>query len=238
VEMGLVDHDEPVLIILGDTILDLDFNHFVKSNKNIIGVMEVEDPRRFGIAELEGGRVKRLVEKPEHSVSNLAIAGIYLLQHENLLKKAIRNIIDNNIMTKGEYQLTDALQVLLDWNEEMIVEKIHACYDCGTRETLLNTNRHLLNHLTPEQLSFKNTIIVPPVYIHSDASVADSVIGPYVSIAQGAVVERSILEDTIIDETAHVRNAVLKNSLIGQAAEVYGTDHSIDVGDASRQNLG
>jgi len=238
VEMGLVDHDEPVLIILGDTILDLDFNHFVKSNKNIIGVMEVEDPRRFGIAELEGGRVKHLIEKPEHSVSNLAIAGIYLLQHENLLKKAIRNIIDNNITTKGEYQLTDALQVLLDWNEEMIVEKIHACYDCGTRETLLNTNRHLLNHLTPEQLSFKNTIIVPPVYIHSDASVADSVIGPYVSIAQGAVVERSILEDTIIDETAHVRNAVLKNSLIGQAAEVYGTDHSIDVGDASRQNLG
>ena len=237
VEMGLVDHDEPVLIILGDTILDLDFNHFVKSKKNIIGVMEVDDPRRFGIAELEDGRVKRLIEKPEHSVSNLAIAGIYLLQHENLLKKAIRNIIDNNITTKGEYQLTDALQVLLNWNEEMIVETIHACYDCGTRETLLNTNRHLLNHSMLKNPSFKNTIIVPPVYIHSEASVTDSVIGPYVSIAQGAVVERSILEDTIIDETSHVRNAVLKNSLIGQAAEVNGMDHSIDVGDASRQNL-
>lgn len=237
VEMGLVDHDEPVLIILGDTILDLDFNHFVKSNKNIIGVMEVEDPRRFGIAELEGGRVKRLVEKPEHSVSNLAIAGIYLLQHEILLKKAIRNIIDNNITTKGEYQLTDALQVLLNWNEEMIVKTIYACYDCGTRENLLNTNRHLLNHATLKNLSFKNTTIVPPVYIHPDASITDSIIGPYVSIAQGAVVERSILEDTIIDEKSHVRNAVLKNSLIGQAAEVNGTGHSIDVGDASRQNL-
>lgn len=238
VEMGLAERDEPVLIVLGDTILDLNFKHFIQSKLNIIGVMEVDDPRRFGIVEMKNDRVLRLVEKPEHSHSNLAIAGIYLLQNEYLLKKAIRNIIENNITTKGEYQLTDALQILLNWKEEMTVEMIRACYDCGTREALLDTNRHLLSQQIHQPRSFPNTSIIPPVYIHPEAMIKDSVIGPYVSIARGVVIERAILEDTIIDENSLVQKTVLKDSLIGKDARVIGDDHRMDAGDHSRRNLG
>ena len=130
VELGLEECDQPVLIILGDTILDLDFARFVNHRENVIGVIEVENPRLYGIAETDGYQVKRVVEKPEHSQSNLGIAGIYLIQHELLLKKAIRQLFEKEIKTRGEYQLTDALQVLLEWNEPMVVEKIQACYDC------------------------------------------------------------------------------------------------------------
>lgn len=238
VEMGLDEREEPVLIVLGDTILDLNFKHFIQSKLNIIGVMEVDDIRRFGIVEMENDRVLRLVEKPEHSHSNLAIAGIYLLQNEYLLKKAIRHIIENNITTKGEYQLTDALQILLNWKEEMTVEMVRACYDCGTREALLETNRHLLSQQIHQPCSFPNTSIIPPVYIHPEAAIKDSVIGPYVSIASGVIIERAILEDTIVDEKSSVQKAVLKDSLIGGGTTVIGKEHRIDAGDHSLRNLG
>ncbi|MBU1635783.1 NTP transferase domain-containing protein [bacterium] len=238
VGMGLNDIDEPVLIILGDTILDLDFDHFIKSKKNIIGVMEVADPRRFGIVELDGDIVKRLVEKPREYIGNLAIAGIYLLQHEAILKKAIQYIVDHNITTKNEYQLTDALQVMLDWQQEMTVEAINACYDCGTRETLLETNRILLKTIGQQAYSFEKTVILPPVYIGQDVRIENSVIGPNVSIADKTTIARSIIEDTIIDESSVIQTAILKNSLIGQDAFVTGQGLSIDVGDKIQHDLG
>ncbi|MDO9548703.1 MAG: sugar phosphate nucleotidyltransferase [Candidatus Marinimicrobia bacterium] len=238
VGIGLDDIDEPVLIILGDTILDLDFDHFVKSKKNIIGVMEVADPRRFGIVELDSDRVKRLVEKPKEYIGNLAIAGIYLLQHENILKKAIQHIVDHNITTKNEYQLTDALQVMLDWQQEMTVETINACYDCGTRETLLDTNRILLKTIGQQPYSFEKTVIIPPVYIGQDVRIENSVIGPYVSIADKTTISQSIIEDTIIDSGSVIQTAILKNSLIGQDAHVSGPGLSIDIGDKTRHDLG
>ncbi len=238
VGMGLDDIDEPVLIVLGDTILDLDFDHFVKSGKNIIGVMEVEDPRRFGIVELDGNRIKRLVEKPQDYIGNLAIAGIYLLQHENILKKAIQYIVDHNITTKNEYQLTDALQVMLDWKEEMTVEVINACYDCGTRETLLETNRELLKTIGQQSHSLKKTVIIPPVTIGQNVCIENSVIGPNVSIADNTTIAQSIIEDSIIDKRSVIQMAILKNSLIGQDAFVVGHALSIDVGDKIRHNLG
>lgn len=238
VGMGLDDIDEPVLIVLGDTILDLDFDHFVKSGKNIIGVMEVKDPRRFGIVDLDGNRIKRLVEKPREFIGNLAIAGIYLLQHENILKKAIRYIMDHNITTKNEYQLTDALQVMLDWQEEMVVQTINACYDCGTRETLLETNRELLRTIRPQDYSFDKTVIIPPVIIGQAVRIENSVIGPNVSIADKATISQSIIEDSIIDETSVIQTAILKNSLVGQDAFVAGHALSIDVGDKTRYDLG
>lgn len=222
VELGLEEFNRPVLIILGDTILELDFPRFIRHRENVIGVMEVENPQLFGIAETKGIRVTQVIEKPEHSSSNLGIAGIYLIQHECLLKKAIRYLFENEIKTKGEYQLTDALQVLLEWNEPMVVEKIQACYDCGTRETLLDTNRHLLNNFTAPESEYPDSVIIPPVFIHPEAKIVRSIIGPYVSIGQGVTVEESLLQDMIIDENSIVRRTNLSKSIIGENTELTG----------------
>jgi len=222
VELGLEESDRPVLIILGDTILDLDFAHFISHRENVIGVMEVENPRLYGIVETEGDQVKQVIEKPEHSPSNLGIAGIYLIQHEFLLKKAIRQLFEKEIKTKDEYQLTDALQVLLEWNEPIVVEKIQTCYDCGTRETLLDTNRHLLEKLPVPGAKYPESVIIPPVFIHPEAVIIRSIIGPYVSIGQGVTVEESLLQDMIIDENSTVRRTNLSKSIIGENTELTG----------------
>jgi glucose-1-phosphate thymidylyltransferase len=222
IELGLEERDKPVLIILGDTILDLDFARFINHRENVIGVMEVENPRLYGIVETEGDKVKQVVEKPEHSQSNLGIAGIYLIQHEFLLKQAIRQLFEKEIMTKDEYQLTDALQVLLEWDEPIVVEKIQTCYDCGTRETLLDTNRHLLEKLPAPGVKYPKSVIIPPVFIHPGAVIIRSIIGPYVSIGQGVTVEESLLKDMIIDENSTVRRTNLSKSIIGENTELTG----------------
>ncbi|MGC9365152.1 MAG: sugar phosphate nucleotidyltransferase [Fidelibacterota bacterium] len=237
VGMGLDDADEPVLIILGDTILDVDYDRFVKSTENIIGVMEVEDPRRFGIVETDGEKVKRLVEKPQEDIGNLAIAGIYLIQHANLLKKAVLHIVEQDITTKNEYQLTDALQVMLDWNEPMVVARIDACFDCGTRVTLLETNRILLERTATETAAYRNTVIIPPVTIGSEVSLENSVIGPFVSIGDKTRISRSVIEDTIVDEAAEIQTAILKETLAGQRTRIRGLALGVDIGDDSEHDF-
>jgi len=234
---GLNSSNEPVLILLGDTILDLNYYKFAQSLYNIIGVMTVEDPRRFGIVEVKDGWVVKLVEKPEKPLSNLAIAGIYLLQSQERLKKAIEYIIENDITTRGEYQLTDALQVMLSWNDRMKTENIEACYDCGTRKTLLETNRHLLEKIDYKVNKYPNSVIIPPVYIHPKADIRKSIVGPYVSIGDGVTICDSVIEDSIISDGANLKNVCLRNSLLGSKSSIHGKYHIVDVGDNCARNL-
>jgi len=137
--------DDPILIILGDTIFDVDLRAIMHSENSILGVKEVDDPRRFGVAELENGVIRRLVEKPEDPRSNLALVGIYYIKHPNVLMECLRDEIKGNIRTRGEFQLTDALQMMIERGERMTTFGIEGWFDCGKPETLLETNRHLLD---------------------------------------------------------------------------------------------
>lgn len=234
---GLDDEDEPVLILLGDTILDLNFSEFVQKEQNTIGVITVNDPQRFGIVETKNNWVVKLVEKPKHPSSNLAIAGIYFMKSQKQLKRAIDYIIKENITTKGEYQLTDALQVMLTWGEKMQIEIIDACYDCGTRETLLDSNRLLLQNMDLSNREYPDSVIISPSYVHPEADIRRSVIGPNVSIGDEVTICDSVIKNSIIDSGSDLRNVVLKNSLIGSRASVRGKFYSADIVDGSRQDL-
>ncbi|MCH7782820.1 NTP transferase domain-containing protein, partial [candidate division KSB1 bacterium] len=111
--------NEPVFIMLGDTVFEADINVVFSGEYSSIGVKKVEDPRRFGTAELDsGGFITRLVEKPQNPVTNLALVGLYYLKNGKLLHDAINELIGKNLKTKGEYQITDALQLLIDNGEK------------------------------------------------------------------------------------------------------------------------
>lgn len=237
VGLGLEETNEPVLILLGDTILDLNFPEFAQKSDNTIGVMTVKDPRRFGIVELQDGWIARLVEKPQETIGNLAIAGIYLIKDQSKLKSAIDYIINHNIITKGEFQLTDALQVMVNRGERIKTEMISSCHDCGTPESLLTANRLLLANSNRKFKEYPNSVIIPPVYIHDEADIRESVIGPYVSIGEGTKIIGSVVSNSIITENAHIQSAVLKNSLIGTNASVKGRTIAIDLGDFSHQEM-
>ena len=229
---------QPVLITLDDTILEVDLTTIVQDACSSIGAREVDEPKRFGIIELENGFIKRLVEKPENPPTNIAIVGVYYIQNSPLLFECLQEIIDKDIRTQNEYQLTDGLQLMLEKGEKMKAVPIDGWYDCGKPESLLATNRYLLqkqsNHYN---LNLSDSILIPPVYIANTALIKNSVIGPFVSIAGGSRINQSIIQDSIINENAKVENVLLSESLIGENAIVSGRYSRLNVGDSSQIEL-
>jgi glucose-1-phosphate thymidylyltransferase len=227
-----IKKNEPVLIVLGDTIFEADLSPVLKGEFDALGTKEVEDPRRFGIVEMEGGSVKKLVEKPDKPKSNQAVVGVYYITSTEVFKRSLNEIIKKKIMTKNEYQLTDALQLMIDKGIKFKTFEITGWYDCGKPETLLETNRHLLSKIKSAG-KLINSVVIPPVFVSKTAKVENSILGPYVSLADKAVIQDSIIRDSIIGEQAQVINSRLESSLIGNSAVVHGVFHKLNVGDSS-----
>jgi glucose-1-phosphate thymidylyltransferase len=231
------ENEDEILIILGDTIFDFDLSKFLKSKFTTIGVKQVEDPRRFGVVILDGDNfAKKLVEKPSQPESNLAIVGIYLIKNPKLLKESLEEIVKSDIKTKGEYQLTDALQLMVNKGEKITVFEIDGWYDCGKPETLLETNKFLLerNGMKLTKLGkFENVLIIPPVYISPTSKIENSIIGPYTTISDGAEISSSIIRNSIIGDCAKIYNALLDSSIVGSDAVVKGDYKKINIGDSS-----
>ncbi len=226
--------DQPVLIIFGDTIWETDWSRLDRvKGDGLVFVKEVVDPRRFGVVTLENGFITRFVEKPKMPLSNLAVIGVYYLKDWRGLVRAIDDLLEQNIQTQGEYYLADALQLMLTRGAKLEAEAISVWEDCGTREALLQTNRYLLGKTAAHIGTNTKSQVIPPVYIGEGAQVTRSVIGPFVSIAPGAIVEDSILRDCVISEDAHIQNATLEFSLVGSDARVQGMFGRLNVGDSS-----
>jgi glucose-1-phosphate thymidylyltransferase len=224
--------EDPLLIILGDTIFDVDLKPVLKGEHSALGVKAVEDPRRFGVAEVSDGFIRRLVEKPEHPVSNLAVVGLYFIRNPKLLVQCLDELMDHNIRTKGEYQLTDALQMMIERGEKMTTFNVEGWYDCGKPETLLATNRALLEkHSTTRQI--EGVVVIEPVYIAPSAILEHCVVGPNTTVGEHAVIGESVVRNSIISEHAQVRRSLLDNSIVGNGAMVKGSYKRINVGDSS-----
>jgi glucose-1-phosphate thymidylyltransferase len=225
---------EPLFIILGDTIFDANLASLLQSTTSALGVKTVEDPRRFGVVEMsaDGETIARLIEKPEIPPTNLAIVGLYFIQNPQLLAKCLDDIVSNDVRTRGEYQLTDALQCMIDAGERFTTFPVEGWYDCGKPETMLATNRYLLEQ-KPMMRDCTDSVIIPPVYISHSAVVERSVIGPYATVAEGAIVMNSIVRDSIISDYATVDQSMLDRSIVGNNAQVRGNFRRINVGDSS-----
>ncbi len=224
--------DGPVLIILGDTVFDANLRPVLQAGVSSLGVKEVEDPRRFGVAELVDGHITRLVEKPEQPVSRLAIVGLYYLRNTRLLASCLDELVTRDIRTRGEYQLTDALQMMIDRGERMTTFNVDGWYDCGKPETLLSTNRALLEK-NPVTHDVPGVIVNEPVYIASSAELCNCVIGPYTTVGDKAQITESVVRNSIIGEEAHVHRTLLDNSIVGNGSVVKGGYKRINVGGSS-----
>jgi glucose-1-phosphate thymidylyltransferase len=230
--LGAHDLEGPTLALLGDTIIDVDYRQFTGAKDNILAVKEVDDPERFGIVEVKGEDVIDLVEKPKEPKSNLAIVGLYYFQDVTRVVRAIDYIIQQDIRTRNEYQLTDALKYMLDKGEKFKISKIENWYDCGTAASLIDTNRHLLKK-THHFKKRDNSIIIPPVYIADSATINESIIGPDVSVGEDVVIMNSIVKDSILNNGARVENALLVESIIGSKASVKSGYKRLSVSDSS-----
>jgi len=174
-----------------------------------------------------------LREKPDEFVSDLAIIGANLIGNSALLFDCLGRIIERDIRTRGEYQLTDALQLMVERGARLGTFPVENWFDCGTQEALLLTNRHLLEKaLLPDHAL--DTVIVPPVHLDPSAKVSRSVIGPYVSVGREAQINNAVVRNTIVGEQAVVEDLLLEDSIIGFQAVVKGRASQLNVGDMSQ----
>lgn len=224
--------DKEIFIILGDTVFDVNLKELFKNKQSALGVKKVDDPSRFGVAVLENGYIKKLVEKPTTPISNLALVGLYYIANSEALVKSLNNLVKKDIRTKGELQLTDALQMMLDDGEKITTFDVNGWYDCGKPETLLSTNKFLLD-LRSSARKFENVVVNLPVYIADDAKIENSVIGPYATIDKGCVIKESVIKNSIVGTNSQVSKAMLNGSIIGNNTIVKGAFKRLNIGDST-----
>ncbi|NIN69991.1 MAG: NTP transferase domain-containing protein [Anaerolineae bacterium] len=229
----------PVFIIWVDTIFEADLG-FLKevTSDGVIFVKEVDDPRRFGVVTVEDGFITQFVEKPDEPISNLALVGLYYVKNSTLLQECTEAVLSRDIKTKGEYYLADALQLMVDRGAKLEVGTVDVWEDCGKPETLLATNRYLLEKSGGQEIATDNSVVIPPVHIASSARIVNSVVGPYVSVAEEVTIENSVISDCIIDRAAHIEHAILRQSLVGSETQVKGGSGTVEIGDHSKVHLG
>lgn len=213
-----------MLMVFVDTIFkaDLDALRGLEGDSATF-VKEVDDPRRFGVAVLdEQGYVTRLVEKPATTDNKLVMVGAYYFHQAERLFEAIEELMARNIQTKGEFFLADAVNIMLERGTRMRALPVEVWLDAGMAETVLETNRRLLEKQAPPAPRLPGVTVIPPVLIDPGATVERAVVGPHVSIAAGAVVRDAVVRDTIVDEGATVERTLIEHSIVGAEATLRG----------------
>ena len=229
----------PVVLVFGDTIIKGDLAGLVRRRESLAGVKEVDDPRRLGVVELDAsGYIVRFVEKPEHPSTNLALIGVYHIHNSGVLADALDRLVREKRQARGEFWLADGLQLMVDAGEKMRTFPMEHWYDCGTAESLLIANHDLLDLSAPDRTkTHDTTIVIPPSFVSPTAEIHGSVVGPHVSIAEGASVVNSVIRDSIVNANAEVADALLEHSIVGERAIVKGRPARVNVGDSSAIEL-
>lgn len=232
-----IEDEDEIFIAFGDTFFDADLSQMIECPYSCIGIKKVADPREFGVAECDDqGFITKLVEKPRIPKSNSAIVGLYKIKEVPALLRAIDYLFQNQQRTVGEYQLTDALQYMVEQGIRMQTMPVRNWYDCGRKEVLLETNAMLLSQSgyasdafnLPE---FDNTIIIHPVAIGKNCQISNSIVGPHVTIGDNTNIQYSIIRNSIIGNFAALEHVVLNQSVIGNDAGIKGMNFSFNIGD-------
>ena len=229
--------DGPMIMVFADTLIETNLGFLEEEKSDVVAwVKPVPDPRRFGVAEVgKDNLVTRLIEKPKAMDNNLALVGFYYFKKGQDLIQAIEKQIEQQVQLKGEFFLADAINIMLeDGKSKMRTEKVPVWLDAGTFEAMLSTNRYLLEHGHDNSDKAAQRIgvhVIPPVFIHPEAEVESSVIGPHTTVEAGCKIKSSVIHNSIIEKGSQVEDVLLNGSLIGQNTAVKGGSTSINVGD-------
>jgi glucose-1-phosphate thymidylyltransferase len=235
--------DSPFLLFLGDNLIQDGVKGLVKefndhSPDAFIVLKEVADPRAFGVAEIDSSnQVIRVVEKPREPKSNLALVGAYIFTP--MVHQAIAELKPS---WRGEYEITDAIQKLLDMGKKVRSHILEGWWlDTGKKEDLLEANRMILDEYLKRNIKGKidlksriigrvdiaegttieDSEVRGPVSIASNCHIIKSFIGPYTSIGSETIIKNSSVENSVILNNAHIRDIQhLADSVIGRNAEV------------------
>lgn len=229
---------DPFMVYLGDNLVRDGVTEFVerfrKSHCNsLILLSHVENPQRFGVAELDGDRIIRLVEKPQVPASDLALVGVYLF--DSFIFDAVTNLQPS---WRDELEITDAIQYLLDNGRVVDSHIIDGWWkDTGKPEDVLEANQMMLEFMLPsvqgtidetssvsgrvvidKTATLINSIIRGPAIIGAGVRLKNAYVGPFTSISDNVVIDSSEVENSIILDGTHITDIATRidNSLIGK----------------------
>lgn len=234
--------DDEVFIALGDTICEYNIKEMLASQWSMLGVKKVDDPRNFGVAEInEEGFINKVIEKPSILRSNMALVGLYKIRETSLLFTCLNKILNNNIKSHDEFNLTDALECMIQGGAQFKPYKVENWFDCGRKESLLQSNSILLQKFggtISESNTFENTIFIPPVSIAEGCDIKNCIIGPHVAVGENTILHSSIIKASIIGSFSKLYDVMLDDSLIGNDTEIKGETRSLNIGDNTEIDLG
>ncbi len=227
--------DTSVIIAFADTLFDADIK-ITDEVEAVVWTSKVKDPSQFGVILTEGKIIKGFVEKPKVPVSDNAIIGVYYFKDGQKLKNEIGSLIHNKKKSHNEYQLTDALQQMLDKKLVFENQEVKEWLDCGNKNATIYANRRILSLSNCEKLvsdtsKHTNSIIIPPCYIGPGVELNNSIIGAYVSVGENTKIENSIITNSIIQNHSVIVNANIDNSMIGNYVEYREAYKELNIGD-------
>jgi len=228
--------DEKTIVAFADTLFQADF--ILDTEKDaIIWVQQVEDPSQFGVIQLNDEQeIIDFVEKPREKISDLAIIGIYYFKHGSDLKREIAQLIRDDLKDSGEYQLTRVLKTLQKKGTHFYPGRVDKWLDCGNKVATVETHKAYLgfikeNNLISSSAKITNSVVIPPVYLGENVQLNNSVIGPFVSIGENSKIFESRVQNSIIQNDNHIKNANLANSMLGNFVTYEGKTTDLSVGD-------
>jgi glucose-1-phosphate thymidylyltransferase len=228
-----------VFIAFADTLFKADFK-IETARDAIIWTQKVADPSAFGVVKLDAdGRITEFVEKPATFVSDLAIIGVYYFKDGENLKTELQYLIDHNLMEKGEYQLTTAMENMKNKGLGFYSDQVEEWLDCGNKDATVYTNQRILEikkdteQLVAGSATFENATIIGPCFIGEHVHIKNAVVGPHVSLEAGVVIENALISNSIIQEQSTVKNANLTNSMLGKNVNYSDKINELSLGDFS-----
>ena len=226
----------PVVVAFADTLFSADFR-MDEDCDGVIWVKQIEDPRQFGVVKTtKDAVITDFVEKPKDFVSDLAIIGIYYIKDGENLKAELQYLIDNNILDKGEYQLTNALENMKAKGLKLKAGQVDEWLDCGNKDATVYTNKRVLelkypnNHIA-KTATLTNSVVIPPCFIGENVTLENAVVGPFVSVGSNSSINSSVVRNSIVRENTSIQDAGIDNSLIGNYVQYRQQLRDLSMGD-------
>ena len=230
----------PAVVAYADTLIKADFK-LDKDADAVIWTKKVTNPEAFGVVNLnEKNEIIELVEKPKEFVSDQAVIGIYYFKDIAVLKEKLEEVLDENLMHGGEYQINDGIKKMMAEDRVFKTGTVDEWMDCGNKNVTVETNGRMLNFLhqdgeklISDSVKITNSEITEPCYIGENVELVNAKIGPNVSVGDGTKITDAEVKNSLIQTFAEVRNAKLDNAMIGNFAKFDGNFTQISIGDYS-----
>ncbi len=230
----------PAVIAYADTLFKADFT-LNKDADAVIWVKQVDNPSAYGVVKIDKeNHITDLVEKPSDYVSDLAVIGIYYFKNVEVLKDELQNVLDQNIIRGGEYQINDGIEAMKQKGAIFVPGQVDEWMDCGNKDVTVETNGRMLKFLHGDgeklisnSVKITNSEITEPCFIGENVVLKNAKIGPNVSLGDGTIVKNSTIKNSLIQEFSEIKNAQLDNAMIGSFAKFNGEFTNVSIGDYS-----